>query len=63
MARTGRPPIPEDERLDERVDVRMKSAEKLLIEEAAGEENVSTWARQRLLQAARRDLRRRQRTQ
>jgi hypothetical protein len=51
--RMGRPPKPAAERQTERLELRMTAAELKAIEKAGGE-NVSAWARQVLVRAARR---------
>jgi hypothetical protein len=49
----GRPPKPADERQNARLELRMTDAELRLIEKAGGE-NVSKWARDTLVRAAKR---------
>jgi hypothetical protein len=49
----GRPPKPADERQTARLELRMTDAEFKLIEKAGGE-NVSKWARETLVRAAKR---------
>jgi hypothetical protein len=51
--RMGRPPKPASERQTARLELRMTEAELRLIEKASGE-NVSKWARETLVRAARR---------
>jgi hypothetical protein len=51
--RMGRPPKPASERQTARLELRMTDAELRLIEKAGGE-NVSKWARETLVRAAKR---------
>jgi len=59
-ARRGRPRKAPEERLAERIEVRADSSDKRLLEEAAEKsgEKLSDWIRDRLVRAAKRELRR-----
>ena len=57
MARTGRPRLPDEQKRDEQIVVRVTAAEKQQCEQAAGDRPVSAWAREKLLNAASRHRR------
>ncbi|HEY2412102.1 MAG TPA: hypothetical protein VGI40_07660 [Pirellulaceae bacterium] len=50
----GRPPKPPDERMDATVRIRFTEAERADLERAAGDADLSNWARRVLLRAAKR---------
>jgi hypothetical protein len=48
----GRPPLPEDVKLSERILIRLSKSELAAIERAAGDKPVATWAREVLVRQA-----------